>query len=130
MLIVITLGARYAEWQEPTIIRTLGMKQDAEFDPDDFFDTLQRIGHPTDPDANHTQCDIDRIKAKYTGTWRSTLEFAYRAMHRRGGPSMSVGDTIDVYSNPDAAGVRTPIVRHTCESVGWTSGPIPGEQAA
>ena len=120
MLIEIHLGVRWSD--QPTIIRTLASPKNAEFNPDDIFDALNRIGGHY-PEADHEQCDLDRIIARHPDNhmWVKTLTFARKAFTRRSAPSMSVGDRIIVSSNPNDDGERTPIVEYVCESVGWTT---------
>lgn len=122
MLITIQLGVR---WGQPYTIRTLAADAYAEFNPDDLFDSLQRIGGHY-PEADHEQCDLDRIAAKYEGSWVKTLQYARKALARAGAPSMSVGDIITVQSAPDENAHRTPIVEYVCKPMGWeTRAPAP-----
>lgn len=121
MLIEIHLGTRWLD--QPIVIRTLALARHAEFNPDDIFTAMQRIGHPTDPFGDHEQEDIDRIERRHEADpmWGMSLKYARRALARREAPSMSVGDRIIVSSNPNDQGERTPIVEYVCESVGWTT---------
>jgi hypothetical protein len=121
MLIEIHLGCRWSE--QPTVIRTIAPARYAEFNPDDIFDAMQRIGHPVDPHADHEEYDIERIERKHEADpyWGMSLKYARRALDRRNAPSMSVGDRIIVSTNPNEAGERTPIVEYVCESMGWTT---------
>lgn len=125
MLIEIHLGCgRFGE-NEPIVIRTLATKEHAEFNPDDIFDSMQRIGGHY-PEQDHEQCDLDRIEAKYQGSWATTLLYARKAMARRGAPSMSVGDKIIVSTSPADDGKRTRIVEYVCKPMGWeTRAPAP-----
>lgn len=122
MLITIQLGV---QWGQPITIRTLASDKYAEFNPDDIFDSMQRIGGYY-PEADHEQCDLDRIAAKYEGSWVKTLQYARKNMARLGAPSMSVGDIITVESAPNEFGKRTPIVEYVCKPMGWeTRAPAP-----
>lgn len=135
MKVTITLGVSFAHYQAPVEINSLLHTDVGEIDPDVFYDSLQRIGGRS-PEDNHAQCDLDRIAARYgsdNGYHSSlavTLTHLRRLMERRGAPSMSVGDTIDIWSPADENLNRIPIVRHTCERMGWTHGPIPTEIGA
>jgi len=122
MLITIQLGV---QWGQPTTIRTLAHSRYAEFNPDDIFDALQRIGGHY-PEADHEQCDLDRIAAKYEHPWSLTLTYARKAMARAGAPSMSVGDIITVETAADENHQRTPVVEYVCKPMGWeTRAPAP-----
>lgn len=130
MLIKITLNNRWPTEAHPPIeIRSLLHSACGEIDPDVFFDALQRLGGWEGDD--HFAVDLSRIDTKYHSnegyhpSLRVTLGHLRRSMERKQAPSMSVGDTIDIYATDPITNARTPIVRHTCESVGWSSGPVP-----
>lgn len=124
MLITVSLGNQIAEFTDhpPVELRCLATASMAELPPDVFFDALQRIGHPTDWDADHLRYDLERIGEKNEGVLGTALRVLRREMEARQAPSMSVGDTITFWSNPnDETGERTQVITHTCERIGWTT---------
>lgn len=115
MNIRITLGRAF-NVNEQVLLRTPDRL--AEMDPDLFFDAMQRVGHPTDPHADHLEADMERIsRMAPDGLTRITLKFFRRRMERDQLPSMSVGDTIEFLSD-----AGEPIVAYTCDRFGWSAG--------
>lgn len=127
-LIEVTLGKRWADTTHPAqTIHTLVPSAAAEFHPDDIFEALQRIGGDTEF-ADHLAADLDRIDqrfspdAGYHPVWAVSLRHLRRSLDRYQAPSMSVGDTITVYTTPDPDTLRrTPLVTYTVEPIGWSS---------
>ena len=125
MKIKINLGITFAEitGEAPLWIQMAMPPTVTEIDPDSVFDALQRVGildesgmHATADE--HDQADVDRIAAKYGDNAHSELLQTLRLLlDTCKAPSMSVGDSIELYS---MSGQH--VVTHTCESIGWTSG--------
>lgn len=89
-----------------------------EVHPDEMFETLQRIGHPTDNDADHKAADLSRIMQRFENQEAmSKLMWDARIMlDRVGAPSMSTGDTIQMQSDSGRE-----IVTWRCDMIGWTN---------
>lgn len=120
MLIELHLGCRWLD--KPIVIRSLVHSQVSEFDPDDVFDAAQRID--IEPADCQRIADLRSTDRGYHSSWAMTLKHIRRQLDRLNAPSMSVGDSIIIKSEPQADHSRRPIVKHTCESMGWSSGPV------
>jgi hypothetical protein len=99
---------------------TYRIEQDTECNevhPDQMFETLQRIGHPTEQ-YDGIGHDLSRISKRYENQEAmSKLMWDARIMlDRIGAPSMSTGDTIQMQSDSGEE-----IVTWRCDPIGWTN---------
>lgn len=120
MHVRITLGVRWDAPESPATTMTFDVPSCmAEVDPDAWFDAMQRLGHPVDPDADHDAYDLERIDTKWhpvNPDIAMTLCIARRHLDLMGTPSMSVGDTIEILASNGS-----PIISHRCDPIGWSS---------
>ena len=120
MIVRIEIGRRWACQEHPSTTMTFDVPSCmAEVEPEAWFDAMQRIGHPVDPDADHDAYDLERIYTKYADNddVANTLAIARRHIDLMKCPSMSVGDTIEIMASD-----MSPIIAHECMPIGWASG--------